>query len=410
MLPAIWQLKKLWEIYEITSSKRVFQSERKTEGVPFYRAREIVKLVEQWFVDNELFISEEMYQEYSKKYGIPQENDIMVTGVWTIGACYFVQKNDRFYFKDWNILWFKAKSTQIDSHFVQYLFKSQFVKSQIHNAAGSVVATLTIQKAKEIQIPLPPLEEQKKIVAYLDELNATISKLKSEYQSQLAMLDEMRNSSLDLAFLGSRERERAYNLNNWKWGKLGDVCEKIQYWFTGKIIEGGRYKYLRITDIQNSEVDWTSVPFVSINEIEAKKYLLKSWEIVFARTGATVGKSFLIWEIWEDKVFASYLIRIIPQYVRIKSEFLKYFFQSKIYWKQIFADATGAAQPNFNAKKLSFLKIPLPDLETQSQIVSHLDQVHQQITMLKTQLNSQIEHCDELWQSSLEKVLTQGVE
>lgn len=61
---------------------------------------------------------------------------------------------------------------------------------------------------KEIQIPLPPLEEQKKIVAYLDELNATISKLKSEYQSQLVMLDEMRNSSLDLAFLGSRERER----------------------------------------------------------------------------------------------------------------------------------------------------------------------------------------------------------
>ena len=60
---------------------------------------------------------------------------------------------------------------------------------------------------KEIQIPLPPLEEQKKIVAYLDELNATISKLKSEYQSQLAMLDEMRNSSLDLAFWGSRERE-----------------------------------------------------------------------------------------------------------------------------------------------------------------------------------------------------------
>lgn len=75
------------------------------------------------------------------------------------------------------------------------------------------------------KIPLPPLEEQKKIVAYLDELNATISKLKSEYQSQLAMLDEMRNSSLDLVFWGSRER--AYNLNNWKWVKLGEVCEII---------------------------------------------------------------------------------------------------------------------------------------------------------------------------------------
>lgn len=72
----------------------------------------------------------------------------------------------------------------------------------------STFDAITKADLESLQIPLPPLEEQKKIVAYLDELNATISKLKSEYQSQLAMLDEMRNSSLDLAFWGSRERER----------------------------------------------------------------------------------------------------------------------------------------------------------------------------------------------------------
>lgn len=71
---------------------------------------------------------------------------------------------------------------------------------------------------------------------------------------------------------------------------------------------------------------------------------------------------------------------------------------------------TGTTVPKLNQEKLKNIEIPLPDLEMQSQIVSHLDQVHQQITMLKTQVNSQIEHCDELWQSSLEKVLTQGVE
>ncbi|RAL56721.1 hypothetical protein BSK20_00410 [SR1 bacterium human oral taxon HOT-345] len=77
---------------------------------------------------------------------------------------------------------------------------------------------------------------------------------------------------------------------------------------------------------------------------------------------------------------------------------------------KIIRDSFGGAQPNISKTYIDNIEIPLPDLETQSQIVSYLDQVHQQITMLKTQVNSQIEHCDELWQSSLEKVLTQGME
>ena len=402
------QLKRLWDVIIFWPQKSQIADIADNIPISFVPMSDLSQ-------EDMLFEVKEIRElwEVRKWYTYFWDNDVLlakVTPCFENGKCGIAKNLE-------NGIWFWSSEFFVlrtkEEILPEYLYYIVSGKSFRGEWAKNMWWAVGLQRVKKewllnFQIPLPPLEEQKKIVAYLDELNATISKLKSEYQSQLAMLDEMRNSSLDLAFWGSRER--AYNLNNWKWGKLGDVCEKIQYWFTGKIIEGGRYKYLRITDIQNSEVDWTSVPFVSINEIEAKKYLLKSWEIVFARTGATVGKSFLIWEIWEDKVFASYLIRIIPQYVRIKSEFLKYFFQSKIYWKQIFADATGAAQPNFNAKKLSFLKIPLPDLETQSQIVSHLDQVHQQITMLKTQLNSQIEHCDELWQSSLEKVLTQGVE
>ena len=71
---------------------------------------------------------------------------------------------------------------------------------------------------------------------------------------------------------------------------------------------------------------------------------------------------------------------------------------------------TGTTVPKLNQEKLKNIEIPLPDLETQSQIVAHLDQVHQQITTLKAQVSSQIDRCDEFWQSCLEKVLTQGVE
>lgn len=75
----------------------------------------------------------------------------------------------------------------------------------MERASWAAQKNISVKDIAQIQIPLPPLEEQKKIVAYLDELNATISKLKSDYQSQLAMLDEMWNSSIDLAFWGSRE-------------------------------------------------------------------------------------------------------------------------------------------------------------------------------------------------------------
>ena len=87
-----WESKRLGELYEITSSKRVFQSEWKDSGVPFYRAREIIELSKNGYVDNNLFISPEMYKKYSEKYGAPKENDLLVTGVGTIGRLYVVPK------------------------------------------------------------------------------------------------------------------------------------------------------------------------------------------------------------------------------------------------------------------------------------------------------------------------------
>ena len=158
-----WEIKMLGDLFDITSSKRVFECDWKKEGVPFYRAREIVKLAQQGFVDNELFISEEMFSRYSKKYGIPAEGDIMVTGVGTLGICYVVKRDDRFYFKDGNIIWLKKK-TEADSRFVEYAFQSDYLRSQIDNSVGATVGTYTIIKAKNTRIPIPPISEQRRIV------------------------------------------------------------------------------------------------------------------------------------------------------------------------------------------------------------------------------------------------------
>ncbi|HOE18424.1 MAG TPA: N-6 DNA methylase [Syntrophorhabdaceae bacterium] len=169
-----WPMVELGEIFDITSSKRVFECEWKTEGVPFYRAREIVRLARNGNVDNDLFISEEMFEEYSAKYGAPQAGDMMVTGVGTLGVCYVVRTGDRFYFKDGNIIWLK-KRTDNDTDFVRHLFETDHVKRQILQTAGATVGTFTIINAKRTKIPLPPLETQRAIVAEIEAEQALVN-------------------------------------------------------------------------------------------------------------------------------------------------------------------------------------------------------------------------------------------
>lgn len=157
------------QLFSVGSSKRVFQKDWKSEGVPFYRAREIVKLSEQGYVDNELFITEEMYADYAEKYGVPQPDDIMVTGVGTLGICYLVKPGDRFYYKDGNTLCFHSLD-RINSRFVLECYKMPFIRDQINaNAGGSTVGTYTIETACKTKIFNPPAEDQMRFISFVEQ-------------------------------------------------------------------------------------------------------------------------------------------------------------------------------------------------------------------------------------------------
>ena len=123
---------------------------------------------------------------------------------------------------------------------------------------------------------------------------------------------------------------------------------------------------MRITDIQDGKVDWDAVPFTTVNAPEA--YLLKTGDIVFARTGATVGKSFLIAETPYPSVYASYLIRI-RLLGSLSPEYIYQFFDSACYWSQITDKSVGVGQPNCNGTSLKELFIPLPPISEQLRIV-----------------------------------------
>ena len=176
-IPETWKWVKCGDILNIVSAKRVHQSDWQNKGIPFYRAREISKLSKFGTIDNDLFISEELFNSLSV-YGLPEKNDLMVTAVGTLGKTYIVKENDRFYYKDASVLCFKNYA-QINAMFLKYAMDSSLMKNQIEaNSRGTTVGTLTIVRTSNYIIPLPPLDEQKRIVEKIEELLPLVEKLK----------------------------------------------------------------------------------------------------------------------------------------------------------------------------------------------------------------------------------------
>ena len=155
----------------------------------------------------------------------------------------------------------------------------------------------------------------------------------------------------------------------WEWAIVGEISDKIHYGYTAKS-EGDPIgpKLLRITDIQNDTVDWNIAPYCKIDENQKTKYFLREGDLVFARTGATVGKSYLLSGKFPESVFASYLIRIIIN-ERVSNRYISNFFKSPSYWRQITSGQVGIGQPNVNAQTLSRIILPLPPFSEQKEIV-----------------------------------------
>ena len=175
-IPENWNWCRLKSIVNVVSARRVHQSDWRSEGVPFYRAREIGKLADTGSVDNELFITEALYTEFSSS-GVPHPGDLMVTAVGTLGKTYIVKDSDRFYYKDASVICFENFG-KINPAYLKLLMYSPYMEEQIkQNSAGTTVDTITIVKANEYLIPLPPLMEQQRIVDQAECLQIHIEKL-----------------------------------------------------------------------------------------------------------------------------------------------------------------------------------------------------------------------------------------
>ena len=155
---------------------------------------------------------------------------------------------------------------------------------------------------------------------------------------------------------------------SWEWTTIGEIASSILYGVSESAKEKGRYKLLRITDIQNNKVNWETVPFTDYDNNKAQAYLLNDGDILFARTGATVGKSYLVEGLKDSAIYASYLIRVQTSSVILPS-YIKFFLESGFYWEQISLNSVGIGQPNVNGITLAALTIPIPPYREQLRIV-----------------------------------------
>lgn len=178
-IPQGWILAKLGDLFDAVSAKRVLKSEWRTKGVPFYRAREIVKLSEYNKVNNELFIEDKHYDKLKNRYGVPASGDIMLSAVGTIGKCYIVKESDKFYYKDASVLCLKNHH-KLSSMYFSMLFSSSFIEEQIKEySKGTTVGTITLEKLKSYIVPLPPLAEQQRIVQKIEELFSVLDNIQN---------------------------------------------------------------------------------------------------------------------------------------------------------------------------------------------------------------------------------------
>jgi restriction endonuclease S subunit len=185
---------------------------------------------------------------------------------------------------------------------------------------------------------------------------------------------------------------------DWEIKKLRDII-KPQYGYTTSAKDSGNYRFIRITDIgDEGELRDSDKKYVTLRQNEAENYRLRRGDLLLARTGATFGK-ILHFEEDEPAIFASFLIRLSPNTSIIDPFYIWLFSRSQDYWQQARSLMTGSGQPQFNANKLKQIKIPMPPLKTQKQIVAKLSAVQD----YKKQLLGQKAKLKELFDSALTK-------
>ena len=440
-IPDSWEWVRLGELFEITSSKRVLQSQWKTSGIPFYRAREIVSLKKGQELKDPIFIDINTYNESTSISGKPEIGDLLVTGVGTLGQYLVVKDDTPFYFKDGNVVWFKNNSKIYIEYICKYMDSKFFIDSIYSSSQGTTVGTFTIINAKTMLVPFPPLNEQKRIVAKIEELLPFIEEYDKKEQKLTTLNqqfpDQLKKSILQAAIQGQlvaqdpndepaselikriqAEKERLisekkikkpkvkseiavrdglpYEIINgierciadelpfeipesWCWVRLNDYLDvRDGTHDTPKYVVSG-IPLVTSKNLNNGKLDFSNIKYIS--EEDHKQISLRSGvdvgDILFAMIGS-IGNPVLI---KENSNFSIKNIGLFKKYISDTSMEYVYYMLLKLQ-DDMRKKASGGVQ---SFVSLSFLRdylIPIPPLNEQKRIVQKIEELFSHIEFL----------------------------
>ena len=221
---------RLGEQCVVTSSKRFHLSERITQGVPFYCSKEIIKKFNGEDVTECDYISEDLYKKVSNEFGVPKENDLLITTRGTIGIPYLYKRTDRFYFADGNLTWIKDFDSNLYSKFLYYWFQSYEGRKKFEALAkGTAQKAVPISGIKTLEIELPSLKSQKRIADILSAYDDLIE----NNQKQIKLLEEAaqrlyKEWFVDLRFPGHENTEIVDGVpEGWIKEEIGKIIKKV---------------------------------------------------------------------------------------------------------------------------------------------------------------------------------------
>ena len=438
-IPDTWCWCRLKDLGEICSSRRILQSDWRDSGIPFYRAREIVKLSNYGFVNNELFIDSSKYDDLKSNspFTIPITGDIMISAVGTIGKTYIVKDNDIFYYKDASVLCFK-KLRILNAKFLKLLLDSPFVQKQMSEKSnGTTVDTITIDSFKYYLLCIPPLAEQQKIVEKIEELFAQVDKIEEEKQSLLNLIDKAKDKVLDLAMKGklikqdpndepasvllekifeekkklakegkiklskdellkpqiSEDNDYYQDLpKSWVCCTLGNISSIISKGTTPRNKNSYCNKgigFLRIENINdNFTISKKDMKYITqeVNDFELKRSILQDEDIIISIAG-TLGKMAIIKksDLPLNTNQAVSFIRLVNTKL-VNTMFIIYYLQSSVVKYKLLSKAKVTAIPNLTLELLSNTCINLPPMLEQQRIVDIIKKLLNKIEQIKGSL------------------------
>ncbi|KAB0579159.1 restriction endonuclease subunit S [Campylobacter volucris] len=400
-LPQDWEVKKLGDIAEISSGGTPSRNKKEywENGIiPWVKIKDIK---ENFISTTEEFITEDGLKNSSAK--LFKKGTLLYSIFATLGEVAILDIDAT---TNQAIAGINIKENNANSLYLMYFLKS--IKDEICNKGRGVAQNnLNLSILKQIQIPLPPLKEQERIVGILDKSFANIDKSIKILEQDLLNLDELMQSALQKAFnpLKDNAKENYQLPQGWEWKSLGDIAvtssggtplrNKKEYW------ENGTIKWLKSGELNDGYIDFTeeNITQEAIKHSSAK--IFSKGTLLIAMYGATAGKLGIL-------DLDSATNQAICAFLHKDNENIKFFEKFLFHFlffirDKIIKDSFGGAQPNISQTYIKNLQIPIPPLQEQEQIASYLDELSLNIKDLKQNYQAQIKNLQELKKSLLDK-------